>query len=175
MELVCDARRPMLMKQRIAARAMAPLCRLKRLWLVGSLAAVALAACGSSSGEAVDGPVMRYPSSSGSGDGMDGVIRGVLELDGECLYVARDVVGERYPILWPSGTEWDADNQSVVTSGGESMPIGGEVLGGGGFLYLDAVDRLAGSDAADLARACVGNTSGQIAIVNNSGSAIGQP
>lgn len=164
----------MLMKQRITARAVAPLCRLKRLWLVVSVAAVALAACGSSSGEAVDGPVMRYPSSSGSGDGMDGLIRGVLELDGDCIYVAREGVGERYPVLWPSGTEWDTESESVVTPGGECMPIGGEVLGGGGYLYLDDVDRLAGSDAADLARACVDNTTGQIAIVNNSGSAIGQ-
>ena len=56
---------------------------------------MALTACGSSSGEAVDGPLMRYPSSSGSAEGMDAEIRGVLEFDGNCLYVALDDVDER--------------------------------------------------------------------------------
>ncbi|MGK2884267.1 MAG: hypothetical protein ACSLE8_05750 [Rhodococcus sp. (in: high G+C Gram-positive bacteria)] len=118
---------------------------------------------------------MRYPRSSSNADGMSDEIRGVLELDGDCLSLARDEVGERYPILWPSGTEWDTDDQSVVTSRGETLPLGGEVLGGGGYLYVDDVDRFAGSDAADLARECVDNTIGEIAIVNNSGSAIGRP
>lgn len=163
------------MRQPAAARTSDLRCKVKHLALASAAVAVALTACGSSSGEAVDGPLMRYPRSSSNADGMGAEIRGVLELDGDCLYLALDEVGERYPILWPSGTEWDADDQSVVASRGESLPLGGEVLGGGGYLYVDDVDRLAGSDAADLARGCVDNTFGEIAIVNNSGSAIGRP
>jgi hypothetical protein len=118
---------------------------------------------------------MRYPKPSGNADGMSAEIRGVLELDGDCLYIALDEVGERYPILWPSGTEWDAEGRSVVTPRGESLPVGAEVLGGGGYLSIDDVERLAGSDAADVARGCVGDAFGEIAIVNNRDSAIGAP
>ena len=103
------------------------------------------------------------------------VLRHAEEVSGNVAATCRYEVGERYPILWPSGTEWDANDQSIVTSRGQSLPLGGEVRGGGGYLYVDDVDRLAGSDAADLARECVDNTFGEIAIVNNSGSAVGRP
>jgi len=141
--------------------------------LITFVVAVALAACGSSSTDAVDGPVLRHPASSGGGDGMAAEVRGVLELEGDCLYVALDEVGERYPIVWPAGTRWDADTQTIVTPDGESLSAGDEVYGGGGYLYVDDVDRLAGADAAALARRCVDNTYGEIAVVNNSDSAIG--
>ena len=65
---------------------------------------LALVSCeSSSSASAVDGPVMRWPDSSGSGDGMGALVSGVLELEGGCLYVARYELGERYPALWPAG------------------------------------------------------------------------
>lgn len=136
---------------------------------------LALVSCeSSSSASAVDGPVMRWPDSSGSGDGMGALVSGVLELDGECLYVARDEVGERYPVLWPSGTRWDADAQAVVTPAGETLVAGDEVDGGGGYLYIGDIERLAGGDAAELAQRCLDNTYGEIAVVNNSDSAIGR-
>ncbi len=118
---------------------------------------------------------MRYPNSSGSGDQMDAEVRGVLELEGDCLYVALDEVGERYPVLWPSGTRWDDDDQAVVTPNGEALSADDEVYGGGGYLYVDDIERLAGADAAGLARECLDNTYGEIAVVNNSDSAIGRP
>ncbi len=100
-------------------------------------------------------------------------VRGVLELDGECLYVALDEVGERYPVVWPAGTRWDADAQEVVTPQGESMGVGDEVYGGGGYLYVEDVERIAGSQASALAAECVDNAYGEIAVVNNSDTAIG--
>jgi hypothetical protein len=170
----------MSMRQPATARASNLPCRLKHLAFASAAAAVALTGCGSSSGEAVDGPLMRYPRSSSSDPMSVAEVRGVLELDGNCLYLTLDEGRERLPILWPSGTEWDSDDRSVVTSRGESLPLGGEVLFGGGYLFVVDVDRLAGSDAADLARECVDNAFGdnalgQIAIVNNSGSAISRP
>lgn len=139
--------------------------------------AVALAACGSSSADAVDGPVMRHPPRGwfGGSDEMDAEVRGALELDADCLYVALDEVGERYPIVWPAGTRWDPDTHTIVTPDGESLSAGDEVYGSGGYLYVDDVHRLAGVDAAALARRCVDNTYGEIAVVNNSDSAIGRP
>lgn len=140
--------------------------------LVVAVIAVALAACGSSS-SAVDGPVMRYPDSSGSGDGMDALVSGVLVLDGDCLYVARDGERRGYPVLWPSGTTWNDDAQAVVTPAGEMLPVGDEVAGGGGYLYLGYIERVAGTEAAELARECLDNTTGEIAVFNNSDSAVG--
>lgn len=82
--------------------------------LYAAVLALTAAACGSSTGSGLDGPVMRYPNQSGSGDGMAAEIRGVLEQDGDCLYVSLDEIGERYPILWPAGTAWDAEAAAVL-------------------------------------------------------------
>lgn len=116
---------------------------------------------------------MRYLEASASQEGMAAEVRGILELDGECLYMALDEVGERYPVVWPAGTRWDAATRAVVTARGESMAIGDEVHGGGGYLYVGDVEGIAGSQAAALAARCVDNTYGEIAVVNNADTAIG--
>jgi hypothetical protein len=100
---------------------------------------------------------------------MDAEIRGILQLDGECLYVEGD---ERYPVLWPAGTTWNEDDRAVVTSAGETLRAGDAVHGGGGYLHLDEVARLAGDDAATLAGSCVDNTFHEVAVVNNTEAAI---
>jgi hypothetical protein len=123
--------------------------------------------------DAIDGPVMRYPRPSDNEGGMDAEVRGVLELDGSCLYVAPDEVGERYPILWPARTRWDEENQAVISPMGEAMAIGEEVYGGGGYLYVRDVEHIAGPQASALAAECVDNTYGEIAVVNNFATAIG--
>jgi hypothetical protein len=46
--------------------------------------------------------------------------------------------------------------------------------GGGGYLYIGDIERFAGADAAELAQRCLDNTYGEIAVVNNSDSAIGK-
>jgi hypothetical protein len=123
---------------------------------------------GAVSQTAVAGPVMRYPRRSNDNMGMAALIRGGLQLEGMCLYIAAtDVVGERYPVLWPGGTTWDEQNNSVLPPVGAPIPIGSRVEGGGGFLYVSDVERLAGPDAAARASSCVDNTYGEIAVFNN--------
>jgi hypothetical protein len=115
---------------------------------------------------------MRYPTLPISDYGMAAEVRGRLQLDGGCLYVSLDEAAERYPILWPAGTSWDEQNQSVIPSVGEPMPIGSTLSGGGGYLHVADVRRLAGSDAAAVASSCVDNQYGEIAVVNNQANAI---
>jgi hypothetical protein len=120
----------------------------------------------------LDGPVMRYPASESQPGGSDAEVRGRLELDGECLYVALDEVGERYPIVWPAGTTWNAETQSVISPMGTRMEIGSNVYGGGGYRYLADVALMLGADAEARAKNCVDNTYGEIAFVNNRRDAI---
>ena len=159
------------------------------------VAAVALVSCGSGVGSvaetagqgratstttagspadetSVDGPVLRYPSPPSSSDGMAAEVRGTLQLDGDCLYIALDEAGERYPVLWPAGTRWDEQHKSVIPPAGAPMPIGSDVYGGGGYLYAADVERLAGPNAAAAASRCVDNQYGEIAVVNNQLDAI---
>ena len=120
----------------------------------------------------VVGPVMRYPRRSNDRMGMAALIRGVLQLEGMCLYIAAtDVVGERYPVLWPGGTTWDEQNNSVIPPVGAPIPIGSRVEGGGGFLYVSDIERLAGPEASTRATSCVDNTYGEIAVFNNQDAA----
>lgn len=100
-------------------------------------------------------------------------VRGVLQLEGSCLYVFTDESAQRYPLVWPAGTQWDDAEKSVISPLGERMPIGSRVFGGGGFFSVTDVERVVGSAASALASQCVDNATGEIAIVNNTDSAIG--
>ncbi len=122
---------------------------------------------------AIDGPVMRYPHASSPSGNLETLLAGVLQLEGGCLYLVQDSIGQRYPILWPAGTQWDGQNQSVVSPVGETMPMGGPVTGRGGYFYLSDIHLLGGAAASNLAAQCLGNTSGQVAVVKNSEAAIG--
>ncbi len=53
------------------------------------------------------------------------------------------------------------------------MPIGSEVVGGGGYLDVADVTDLIGAEAGALASRCVDNAYGEVAVVNNSRGAIG--
>lgn len=120
----------------------------------------------------VDGPVMRYPFPSTDEVGMAAEIRGILQLEGACLYVVDDVSGERYPLLWPAQTTWDAEDMSVIPPGGKPIPVGVRLLGGGGFLNVSQIERLAHSAAYDLARKCVDNAYDEVAVFNNRPDAV---
>jgi hypothetical protein len=148
---------------------------MKRLhWLTVTLLLTAVTACGDSSPAAtsLDGPVMRYPAAAPAEGGNDAEIRGRLELDGDCLYVALDEIGERYPIVWPAGTTWDVDSQNVISQSGVRMAIGSNVYGGGGYRYVADVESALGADAGTRAANCVDNRYGEIAFVNNRSGAI---
>jgi hypothetical protein len=141
-------------------------------WGRGAKVAMVLlvAACGCSSDSAastVDGPLIRYPQRSSSGDGMDAEIEGVLEHEGDCLYLQHGELDDRYPVIWPAGSTWDATDPAVLSPSQVRMPVGSEVYGGGGYLYVDDVERLIGSEAAARAAQCVDNAYGEIAFVNN--------
>ena len=145
---------------------------------VGFVVALALAAaCGDSSvptsAGALDGPVMRYPETASTDEGEDAEVRGRLELHGDCLYVALDEIGERYPVVWPAGTTWDADGERVISPSGSGMPVGSNVYGGGGYHQVDHVPRMLGAEAEARAASCVDNAYGEIAFINNGDDAIG--
>ena len=150
--------------------------------VVLSVPSVSTSAAGESSGvtsigrdvadAAVDGPVLRHPQRSERDEGLAAEIRGELQVEGECLYVAPGE-GDRYPILWPAGTAWHHQSRSVISPTGTSIPVGTTIAGGGGYLYVVDVERLAGEWAALAAERCVDNTYGEIAVVNNAPTAIG--
>jgi hypothetical protein len=119
----------------------------------------------------VDGPVLRHRPPF-SDEGLAAEIRGMLELDGGCLYVTLADIGERYPLVWPAETSWDAVAQSVVLVDGTVLDMGTQVLGGGGFFDVVTVDRLLGSEAASVVERCLDNRYGEIAFVNNAPDAI---
>jgi hypothetical protein len=119
----------------------------------------------------IDGPVMRYQERSSTSAKLPNLLEGVLQLDGNCLYLVQSAIEQRFPILWPADTRWDGGNQSVVSPVGEVMRIGGTVEGRGGYFYLSDIGLLAGLAARNLAAECVEN--GQIAVAENNGTAIG--
>lgn len=107
-----------------------------------------------------------------SGEGEAAEIKGILEIEASCLYVASDEVDERLPVVWPRSTSWNADAQQVVLASGLRIGDGVRVDGGGGYYDVDDVRRLAGKEAADLANECVDNRHRDIAIVNNQSGAV---
>jgi heat shock protein HslJ len=100
-------------------------------------------------------------------------VRGVVEIEGDCLYVTLDEVGERYPVVWPASTSWDPSTGRILLPNGDSVGHGDSVYGGGGYRYVDDVAAAAGDAAADRARKCVDNQYGEIAVVNNQADGIG--
>ena len=134
--------------------------------------AIATSSTTAEEAKAIDGLVMRYPDTSSKSVGLATLLHGVLQLDRDCLYLAVDAIGQRFPILWPAGTRWDGANQSVVSPAGTVMRIGGTVEGRGGYFYLSDVSLLAGAAASNLAARCVDST-GQIAVIENAATSIG--
>jgi hypothetical protein len=120
---------------------------------------------------AIDGPVMRYQETSSTSGKLATLLEGVLQLDGDCLYLVQSGIEARFPILWPAGTRWDGANKSVVSPVGAIMRLGDAVDGRGGFYYVSDIDLLAGLAARNLATKCVEN--GEIAVVGNDGKLIG--
>ncbi len=138
----------------------------------GSPKEIATSSTTAEEARAIDGPLMRYQEPSSTSGKLATLLQGVLQFDGNCLYLDQSAIGQRFPILWPAGTRWDGQSRSVVSPVGEVMRIGSMVQGRGGYFYLSDVDLLAGSAASNLAARCVDDT-GQVAVVENAGTAIG--
>ena len=136
--------------------------------------AIATSSTTAEEARAVDGPVMRYQDASSTSGNLATLLQGVLQLEGDCLYMFQSGTEERFPVLWPAETRWDAPNQSVVSPLGEIMKIGDAVEGRGGYFYLSDVALLAGNAVANLSAQCVDNAYRQVAVIENDGSSIGK-
>lgn len=95
------------------------------------------------------------------------MVIGDLKYEDECLYLSADDIEDRYPVVWPFGTTWDADREVVVLPSGDEIALGVSVSGGGGYFGVGVVESIAGPEAANVARACVDNAYGEVAVVNN--------
>lgn len=127
------------------------------------MVALSLILAGCSSAGSVDGPVLTSPRPGlfGAG-GMDAILEGTVALDGDCLHLVQD--GIEYPVVWPAGASWRPEPPAVMLDG-QTMEPGASVSGAGGYLSLDHVEDLAGSEVADAAEGCSGET-GEIAFFN---------
>jgi hypothetical protein len=122
---------------------------------------------------AIDGPVMRYQTTSSPSGTLATLLEGELQLDGDCLYFVQGAIEQRFPILWPADTRWDAQNEAVLSPTGAVMQPGSIISGRGGFFYLSDVNLLAGTAALNLATRCVDNDYQQTAVFKNDGAAVG--
>lgn len=95
---------------------------------------------------------VRLPST----EGLDAPVEGTLRWDegGECFLLERN--GQIYGVVWPNDTTADAAS-AVVTSDGDAIDVGNDILGSGG--YLDVAEDL------DMPAECA-PTAGEVAVFN---------
>lgn len=98
---------------------------------------------------------------------MEAEVRGTVEIRDDCLMLVREDVPDApaYPVIWPAGTTWQDDPPAVVLEGGRVVEPGTSVVGAGGYLQRDDIERFVGSAVADAAAGCVDET-GEIALFN---------
>jgi hypothetical protein len=77
-----------------------------------------------------DGPLVIAPP---TGDSMDALSTGPVELDRGCLRLGDAVA------VWPAGSSWDAEAQTV-TAAGTAYPLGQPVELGGGQVPVASTD-----------------------------------
>lgn len=104
----------------------------------------------------VDGPVMYAPAAQS--DRMEmALVEGRLARNSDCLFVEPGdeiASGLRYVLLWPNGTTWDDDTETVRVPGGVGIPVGSEFTAAGGYYTVedlgeagqhpDVIDRASG-------------------------------
>ncbi len=125
-----------------------------------------------SSSASLDGPVVRHVAPL-TNEGQHAEVRGVIDIEGDCLYVRLDEISQRFPVVWPATTSWDPAVERLTLPNGDSVGAGDEVGGGGGYTGADSVDRIVDEAAAQRLQACVDNEYGEIAVVNNTLDGIG--
>lgn len=102
-------------------------------------------------------------------DGQDAGIAGVLVREGECLFVDAGEAGGRFVVLWPFGTRWDEAAQAVVTSSGDTIPVGSVVSARGGYPSVAGVQQMATTvELSERMLECVGGITGELAHVQHS-------
>ena len=119
---------------------------------------------------AIDGPVMRHlPPLEEESEAAE--IQGTLVLEGDCLLVDSPW-GERYPIVWPAGTTWDAEDEAVVLHSGERLAVGSDIQGGGGYSGAGGLSARLGDEVAALAEMCVEGEFEEVAYLGNTPDAV---
>ncbi len=142
------------------------------VFLVSACAALPISAPGG-----IDGPVLTSDRPGAGSGGMDAIVAGGLVLEDGCLYLAPgDAFDEvppdqRYAVIWPYDTRWDAEAEAVLLRNGESVVVGDVVTGGGGYVTPEAGAGVT-QEVADEALRCAQNASpGEVAVFN-AGSAV---
>lgn len=92
-----------------------------------------------------------------SADGMQALVQGTLQHDGEhdCFLIGPDDGG--HPVVWPAGTKGTADGPGVELPDGEIARVGDEVYGSGGYLQV--------AHEYDIPAECLPE-SGEVAVFN---------
>lgn len=106
-------------------------------------------------GSTETGPVVAHPS-EGDGSGMTALVAGPLTMVRGCL-----MVGE-FPVVWPHGTTWDAEDRTVQLADGQAVGLGDRVSGGGGYPHRSDL----GAEFAEPLADCPTNTWEEIAMFN---------
>ena len=112
----------------------------------------------------VNGPVIEGNRRS---SGEDAGIFGVLEIDGDCLYLSQAGADWRHPVIWPHGTKWDPRESAVVLPGRTLVHEGDEISGGGGFHTEENLSGFTSQEGVDLALSCVDDEFGEVAVFNS--------
>lgn len=110
----------------------------------------------------VTGPLML---TEGSWDSeMMAQVKGVVSLEADCVNVGGA------PVIWPEGTSWSSDSETLTLPGGATVAPGARVSGAGGYYRdLDDLASLFGDEVAERARSCLeehGNGEGEVAVFN---------
>lgn len=145
------------------SRADAPVGRWRRAHRFATLAVlmVALTGCGGGINEQTVGDEDLHFFVHGGGllprGGQDAEVGGTLTTGDGCVMLDQD--GNRFPVVWPSGTSVEGTDPLVVElPSGEQLSEGDQVSGGGGYPYADTLD-------IEVPQACL-NEWGEVAVFN---------
>ena len=135
--------------------------RLPRLPVAAMVAAmvVLLAGCGGINTQTLGEEELAFfvhgPQIPSGGNAAEVV--GTLTTGGGCVLLDQD--GNRFPVVWPSGTSVETTNPLVIElPSGEQLREGDQVSGGGGYPYAETLD-------IEVPEACL-NEWGEVAVFN---------
>lgn len=86
-------------------------------------------------------------------------VAGVLEQDDGCLLLDGE------PVIWPDGTEWDSDTQTLEWPDGVDAQLGARLYGGDGYLRVRHIEEMFGEEVAEAAGSRTGATD-EVAVFN---------
>ena len=133
-------------------------------FVVGAVATLLLAS-GCSGG--VDGPVIEGNRRTG---GEDAEVLGTVVIDGDCIYLQQAEIDTRYPVVWPHGTSWSRAESAVELPDGTLAYQGDQVYGGGGYHHEGNLAEYTVAEGVELARRCIDNQYGEVAVFNSGGA-----